>query len=106
MSSQAIIAFIITVLCALIQMEFQSKSSSPFETHSRITLTFSFVFIAYALSMATTTTSTVQAPALKDSNDNKEVQVIMSKISLLLGALASVLLMIIVFPVLGWFSLV
>ena len=105
MSSHAIIVFIITVLCAFIQVEFQSKSQSPFETHSCITLTFFVVLLAYALSLLTTT-DTLEVPALDDPNDNNEVQLLMSKISLFFGALASILLMMIVFPVLGWICLV
>ena len=102
MSSHAIIAFIITVLCTLIQVDFQSKSLSPFDTNSWIAPTFLVVFVAYALSWATTTSNN-EVQAINDPNDNK---MIMSKISLFFGALASILLMIMVFPLLGWVSLV
>ena len=102
MSSHAIIVFIITVLSTFIQVDFQSKSLSPLETHYWITPTFFVVLLAYALTWGTTT-NTIEVQVLNDQNDNK---MIMRKISLFLGALASVLLMIIVFPVLGWVSFV
>ena len=105
MSSHAIIAFIITVLCSFIQVKFQTKSLSPFETHSCVIQTFFVVLLAYGLSWATTTNS-IEAQALNDPNDNHERQLIMSKISLFFGALASALLMIMVFPILGWVILV
>lgn len=103
MSSHVIIVFIINLLSTCMQLDFQARSKSPFETHSRLTSIFFVVLLAYSLTWGMTI-NTIEVPPLNDPNDN--IRKIMGKISLFLGALASILLMIIVFPFLGWTSFV
>ncbi|PON82443.1 hypothetical protein TorRG33x02_218110 [Trema orientale] len=98
MSFDAIIVFTISVLAAFIQVEFQSKSWSPFDTHYWIMSTFLVVLSIYVVASAIVT---IQVEAEKE-NDNG----ISSEISHVSEALASILLLIIILPVLGWIFLV
>ena len=89
----------ITLLGALIQVEFQSKSSSPFDTHYWIMSTFLVALSTYVWAWARLT---IEVQVENHNNHNG----VMSKISHLSGALAPVLLMLIILPLLGWVTFV
>ena len=103
MSFHAIIAFTISILAAFIQVEFQSKSSSPFETHYWIMSAFFVVLFIYVLAWlkATIQVQTQTQDTIRNDNNHG----VMTKISLLFGALNSILLLLILLRALGWFSL-
>ncbi|PPD76984.1 hypothetical protein GOBAR_DD26084 [Gossypium barbadense] len=92
----ASLGFLITVLLALIQVKYQSTNMAvPFETHPAIM----FIFITAILVYAATA-------AIKTSNANSSIhRIIVSKISLLSGSLATVVLLLVIVPPIGWFIL-
>ncbi|PON46604.1 hypothetical protein PanWU01x14_250340 [Parasponia andersonii] len=93
----------ITILCSFIQVEFQSKSSSPFDTHYWIMSTFLVALSTYVLAWATVTIEEAQPRATIEAQvKNSNHSGVMSRISHMSGALASVLLLLIILPVLGW----
>ena len=100
MSFGAITVFVISVLAAFVQVKFQSKGLSPFDTHYGLMSTFFVVLFTFVAAWAT---ETVQGQAQNTRNDNHGVW---TKISLISGALASILLLIILIPFLGWVGLV
>ena len=95
MSFHKAIVFIISTLAQFIQVEFQTKTSTPFNTHCRIMYTFFVVLFSYGVAWATLALS---------ENDIKYGRVL-TKFSLLWGTLASILLLIIIRQVLGWVAL-
>ncbi|XVE69417.1 hypothetical protein DITRI_Ditri09bG0150700 [Diplodiscus trichospermus] len=88
--------FLIAVLLALLLVEFQSKK--PFETHSTIISTFVMAALVYGLA------DWVMEAKFQIGN-NSYHQIILSKISLLSASLATVLLVLVLVPALGWFTL-
>lgn len=87
----SIIVFLINTSCTLLQVKFQSKDANPFDTHYWVMVAFFAVLLVHAILLAT---------------QIKLRHAIFGKISLLAGALASILLLIILVPRMGWFSLV
>ncbi|KAB2011016.1 hypothetical protein ES319_D10G285300v1 [Gossypium barbadense] len=92
----ASLGFLISVLLALIQVKYQStKMAVPFETHPAIM----FIFITAILVYAATA-------AIKTSNDNSSIhRIIVTKISLLSGSLATFVLLLVILPPIGWLNL-
>nr|KJB74314.1 hypothetical protein B456_011G287000 [Gossypium raimondii] len=92
----ASLGFLISVLLALIQVKYQStKMAVPFETHPAIM----FIFITAILVYAATA-------AIKTSNDNSSIhRIIVTKISLLSGSLATFVLLLVILPPIGWLIL-
>ena len=102
MSYHKAIVFIITTLGIFVQVESQSKNSSPFDTHRFIMYAFFIVWSIYVVNLIA---ATVQEDGDQNTeNDNHNG--VSSKISLLIGAMAAILLLFIIRPVLGWVTLV
>ena len=94
MSLHAIVGYAIPTLSAFMQLEFQSKSSSPFDTHYWTMLCFFIALFAYMAAWAkTSATAHGGQPCFGSAASN---------ICVMSGALASVLLLKIVVPPLGW----
>ncbi|GMN55955.1 hypothetical protein TIFTF001_025071 [Ficus carica] len=94
-----IIVFFITTLGTFIQVKFQSKSWTPFDSHYWLMTSFFIALFTYVVSWAANTIRQLQAPHL---NGNEQA---MSQISLISGALASIFLLLVILPFLGWFAL-
>ncbi|KAG8480023.1 hypothetical protein CXB51_025159 [Gossypium anomalum] len=92
----ASLGFLISVFVALIPVKYQSTNTAvPFETHPTIML----IFIT-AILVCTA------AAAIKTSNDNSSVhRIIVTKISLLSGSLATFVLLLLILPPIGWLIL-
>ncbi|TYI08260.1 hypothetical protein ES332_A10G287100v1 [Gossypium tomentosum] len=92
----ASLGFLISVLLALIPVNYQSTNMAvPFDTHPAIMFIFIAVILVYAA-----------AAAVKTSNDNSSIhRIIVTKISLLSGSLATVILLLVIVPPIGWFVL-
>ncbi|PON76197.1 hypothetical protein PanWU01x14_036150 [Parasponia andersonii] len=102
MSFHKVIVSVISIQATFIQTESQSQSSSLFETHCWVMYTFYVVLFTYVVATATITVQ-VQA-AQNRGNDNNE-EGALTKVTLLSGALASILLLLIIRQVLGWVAL-
>ncbi|PON82445.1 hypothetical protein TorRG33x02_218130 [Trema orientale] len=102
MSIHKVIVFVISILATFIQTEFQSQSSSLFETQCGIMYSFYVVLFAYVVARATITLRVQEAPQ-NIGNDNYER--VLTKVALFSGALASVLLLLIIRRVLGLVAL-
>ncbi|KAB2011018.1 hypothetical protein ES319_D10G285500v1 [Gossypium barbadense] len=92
----ASLGFLISVLVDLIQVKYQSTNMAvPFETHPAIMFIFITAILVYAA-----------AATIKTSNDNSSIhRVIVTKISLLSGSLATVVLLLVIVAPIGWFIL-
>ncbi|PON46602.1 hypothetical protein PanWU01x14_250320 [Parasponia andersonii] len=101
MSFNKVIVSIISILATFVQTEFQSTSSSLFETHFWIMYTFYVVLFTYVVA-GTTLTIQVRAAAAPPNRENDNNERVLTKVALLSGALASTLLLLIIRPVLGW----
>ncbi|GMN55956.1 hypothetical protein TIFTF001_025070 [Ficus carica] len=99
MSWIAIICFVVSILVDLIQVKFQSKNSSPFDSHPWVMSSFVLALFACVAAWA--------AETMKDQAQSTRYDhgVVTMKIGPLFGGLASILLLMIVFPVLGWVTL-
>ncbi|EXB51077.1 hypothetical protein L484_023780 [Morus notabilis] len=91
-----IIITIIAILSGLIQVKFQSKTSSPFDEHPWIMVSFLSVIIAYGVvefladhQTQNNINNTILVGLVKETRHN-------------LGALACIFLLHIISPVLGW----
>ncbi|EOY17790.1 Uncharacterized protein TCM_042509 [Theobroma cacao] len=95
----AIFGFLIAVLLALLPLKFGSMnpSAAPFETYSAILSTFLIIMVLYAVAWAIET---------KLGTNNSSYRLLMRNISFLLGGLATVLLVLILVPGVGYFALV
>ncbi|PON82448.1 hypothetical protein TorRG33x02_218160, partial [Trema orientale] len=100
MSFHKVILSIISILATFIQVEFQS-SSSLFDEHFWIISTFFVVFSIYVVSWITVT---MQKRPPNTENDNDDRVSILSQVNLLVGALAAILLLFIILPLLGWLA--
>ncbi|XWS07637.1 hypothetical protein CRYUN_Cryun41cG0006600 [Craigia yunnanensis] len=79
-------------------LKFQSMNiAAPFETHSVVMSIFVITTLVYAVACV--------IEAKLQTGNNSYHGVIISKICLLSGSLATVLLVLIIFPALGWFIL-
>lgn len=87
----SIIVFLINTSCTLLQVKYQSKDANPFDTHSGVMVAFFAILLVHAILLVT---------------QIKLHHAIFGKISLLAGVLASVLLLIMLVPPVGWLSLV
>ncbi|TYJ16565.1 hypothetical protein E1A91_A10G263100v1 [Gossypium mustelinum] len=92
----ASLGFLISVFVALIQVKYPpTKTAVLFETHPAIML----IFIT-AILVCTA------AAAIKTSNDNSSIhRIIVTKISLLSGSLATFVLLLVILPPIGWLIL-
>ncbi|TYJ16568.1 hypothetical protein E1A91_A10G263400v1 [Gossypium mustelinum] len=92
----ASLGFLISVLVDLIQVKYQSTNMAvPFETHPATMFIFITAILVYAA-----------AATIKTSNDNSSIhRVIVTKISLLSGSLATVVLVLVIVPPIGVFIL-
>ncbi|TYI08258.1 hypothetical protein ES332_A10G286900v1 [Gossypium tomentosum] len=92
----ASLGFLISVLVALILVKYQSTNMAlPFETHPAIMFTFITSILVYSA-----------AAAIKTSKGNSSIhRIIVTKISLLSGSLATVVLLLVIVPTIGWFIL-
>ncbi|KAK4848828.1 hypothetical protein QYF36_017877 [Acer negundo] len=94
----AILVFLINTSCTLLQIKYQTQNVSPFDTHYGVMLTFFVVVHVHAV---------VLVVEIKlQAHISSCHAMIMSKISIFSGALASILLLLILVPPFGWFSLV
>ncbi|XVE69418.1 hypothetical protein DITRI_Ditri09bG0150800 [Diplodiscus trichospermus] len=80
-------------------MEFQSmnKAAAPCETHGAVMSTFVIATLVYVLALV--------MEAKLEIGNNSYHHIIISKISLLSASLATILLVLIIVPALGWFIL-
>lgn len=97
---------IITILGGIVQVKFQAQSWSVFDTHFWIMSTFLVAFLSSDL----VEYFLVATQHHSDSNENTmilsdNVALIMRKTSLIFGALASILRLIIIHPILGWIGM-
>lgn len=99
MSIHQIIVSIISILANFIEVEYRS-SSSLFNTHFWITYSFFVVFSIYVVSLITVS---VRDRVQSTRNDNDGG--VLSKVSVLIGVLASIFLLLIIRPILGWVAL-
>ncbi|KAH1045401.1 hypothetical protein J1N35_036185 [Gossypium stocksii] len=92
----ATLPFLATVLVALLQVKYQStKKAAPFQTYPAIMYIFVIAMLVYAA-----------AATIKTSNDNSSIhRIVVTKISLLSGSLATVVLLLVIVPPIGWFIL-
>ncbi|MBA0755426.1 hypothetical protein Gogos_019884 [Gossypium gossypioides] len=85
-----------TVLLSCNNHNQSTNMAVPFETHPAIMFIFITVILVYAATAA-----------IKTSNANSSIhRIIVSKISLLSGSLATVVLLLVFVPPIGWFILV
>nr|XP_048317998.1 uncharacterized protein LOC112491470 [Ziziphus jujuba var. spinosa] len=84
-------------LLALIEIKYQGKNVTPFDTHSTTMLIFSAIFVFYGILLIADGLQLVQLV------DHAEI---MSKVKFYSGSLALIMLLLIVVPYLGWFVLV
>ncbi|KAL5798862.1 hypothetical protein ACOSQ2_003682 [Xanthoceras sorbifolium] len=94
----AILVFLISTSCTLLQVKYQTKNESPFDSHYWVMLTFFVVVHVHAVVLVVE----IKFPAHISSCH----AMIMSKISIFSGALASILLLLLLVPSFGWLSLV
>ncbi|EOY17795.1 Uncharacterized protein TCM_042514 [Theobroma cacao] len=93
-----ILGFVIATFLAPSSLKFQSMNiAAPFETHSAILTMFVITTLVYAVAWAIETKL--------ETSSNSYHHVILSNISLLLGSLATVLLVLILVPGLGYLIL-
>ena len=102
MSFHGIIVFIVSLLAAFAQVEFQSKSVSPFDRHGKLMSTFFVVLFTFVVGWVI---ETIQAQA-QAQNTRNDSHIFWTKISLISGTLASILLLILIRQVLGWVFLI
>ncbi|PON74166.1 hypothetical protein TorRG33x02_247450 [Trema orientale] len=102
MSFHKVLVSIISIQATFIQTESQSQNSSLFETHCWIMYTFYVALFSYVVATATIA---VQAQAAQNRGKDNNKKGVLTKVALLLGALASILLLLIIRQVLGWVAL-
>ena len=87
-------------------MKFRVESWSVFDTHFWFMSTFLVAFLSFAL-VEYFLLATQHHSDLNENTTilNDNVALIMRKTSLIFGALASILLLIIIHPILGWISM-
>ncbi|KAJ4727183.1 hypothetical protein OWV82_000324 [Melia azedarach] len=95
----AIIVFLINTSCTLLQVKYQTLDVTPFDTHYGIMLAFFLIMYAHAVIL-------VVEIKLQTHNSSYHQMIMLGKISLFTGALASILPLLILVPAVGWFNLV
>ncbi|KAG4127978.1 hypothetical protein ERO13_D10G248725v2, partial [Gossypium hirsutum] len=94
----ASLAFAIVVLLPLIPLKYP-QSTKPLETHNAIMSIFIIATLVFAAAWQI-------EHHLQTSNNNSSIhRLIVTKISLFSGSLAAVLLVLLIFPAIGWFLL-
>ncbi|EOX96326.1 Uncharacterized protein TCM_005595 [Theobroma cacao] len=91
----AVIVFFVSTSCTLLQTKYQGRDQTPFNTHYCHMLAFFVNLCIYVVALV----SEMNLPATSTSS-----RLILNAISQFSGALASVMLLLILVPLIGWLT--